>query len=421
MNGKNQSLHFLSLELEKIGCFCKKQTIELKDKDGNPARWNFIVGNNACGKTTLLKILSGNSTHSLREPQDIVFETKMRHFDFLNGIKNSRVKACFLSNYCFCGKNKKKYMKNKSIYMSYYGNGKHKENNCSCGEMLICHGYGVGRSFSKYYYPSLSLFDDDDCSDIDIEYLLLDIYELASRNKKHEIHKERIERMIIEILSDLKKIHYKLKYGNGMVFLEMHSGSIRIGGLNLGYLTMLALCIDFAYSMILRFPDSKNPLAEPSILLVDEIELHLHPQWQRKLISSMTKFFPNTQFIATTNSPLILLSASDANIVLLSKDGGEITIDNNPVLVRNFRIDQVYTSDLFGLDSARSQDTEFLLKKRSEILSKQKFGDDDKNRLDEINEKLGYLPFGENSDEIKADFLMKEIARKISNKEKNGK
>lgn len=53
--------------------------------------------------------------------------------------------------------------------------------------------------------------------------------------------------------------------------------------------------------MVDRHPDSPNPLAEPAVVLVDEINLHLH-RWQRTLIGFLTERFPNTQFIATAHS-----------------------------------------------------------------------------------------------------------------------
>ncbi len=70
----------------------------------------------------------------------------------------------------------------------------------------------------------------------------------------------------------------------------------------------------------------ENPLAEPAIVLVDEIDLHLHPEWQRKIIQFLTAQFPNTQFIASSHSPLIVQSADNINLVLLEKQGDHVTI-----------------------------------------------------------------------------------------------
>ena len=83
-------------------------------------------------------------------------------------------------------------------------------------------------------------------------------------------------------------------------------GSVPLTGLSLGYQTTLAwirLTLASGGSMI-GYPESSNPLAEPAIVLIDEIDLHLHPRWQRQIVKYLTQHFPQTQFIATAHSPL---------------------------------------------------------------------------------------------------------------------
>jgi predicted ATP-binding protein involved in virulence len=106
---------------------------------------------------------------------------------------------------------------------------------------------------------------------------------------------------------------------------------VGIHQLGLGYRTMLTWMVDFAAGLFDRFPESKNPLEEPAVLLLDEIDLHLHPKWQRTIIDYLTGKFPNTQFIVTAHSPLLVQSAEGANIVLLRRQDNEIIIDNDPV------------------------------------------------------------------------------------------
>ena len=93
---------------------------------------------------------------------------------------------------------------------------------------------------------------------------------------------------------------------------------------------MIAWVVDFAGRMIERYPDSPDPLAEPAVVLVDEIDLHLHPKWQRELIGFLTERFPNTQFIVTAHSPLIVQAAAGANIALLKREGDHVVIENHP-------------------------------------------------------------------------------------------
>jgi transcriptional regulator with XRE-family HTH domain len=129
----------------------------------------------------------------------------------------------------------------------------------------------------------------------------------------------------------------------------------------LGYKTLIAWMVDLASRMFDRYPDSPNPLAEPAVVLIDEIDLHLHPKWQRTLMSYLSERFPNTQFIATAHSPLVVQAASDANVVLLRREGDHVVIDNNMKDIHGWRVDQILTSDLFGLESARPPQLDPLL------------------------------------------------------------
>ena len=80
---------------------------------------------------------------------------------------------------------------------------------------------------------------------------------------------------------------------------------------------ILALVIDLARRLTLANPQSKEPLKETSaIVLIDEIELHLHPKWQRTIISRLVKTFPKCQFIATTHSPQVVSSLGPERIFL---------------------------------------------------------------------------------------------------------
>jgi predicted ATP-binding protein involved in virulence len=149
--------------------------------------------------------------------------------------------------------------------------------------------------------------------------------------------------------------------------------------------------------MVERYPDSPDPLKEPAIVLIDEIDLHLHPVWQRKLISFLTERFPNTQFIATAHSPLIVQAAENANIALLKKVGDHVEIVNEPEQIRGWRIDQILTSELFGLKTASSPVVEALYNRKEELLKKSRLSATEKKELGELQAKIDELPVGDSA------------------------
>jgi predicted ATP-binding protein involved in virulence len=136
----------------------------------------------------------------------------------------------------------------------------------------------------------------------------------------------------------------------------------------------------------------------------------MHPKWQRDIMQFLTERFPNTQFIVTAHSPLVVQAAQDANIVLLRREGDRVLIDNNPEIIENWRVDQVLTS-VFEMPSARPAKIEPLLQRRKEILTKAKLTASDRAELKELEAQIGTLPTAETSEDIKAMNLIRRAAK----------
>ena len=198
------------------------------------------------------------------------------------------------------------------------------------------------------------------------------------------------------------------------VRLATHYGLIPLHELSLGYKTLIAWMVDFAKGLLDRYPDSPNPLAEPAVCLVDEIDLHLHPKFQRTIIKFLTDTFPSTQFIVTAHSPLIVIAAEerplDANIILLKREGDQTVVVNDPVDVTNWSVDQVLNSDLFGHVPSRSEPLTALRTERDSLLAKSKLTRKNSVRLAELDEQIGFIPFGQDQAEIKAETIIQQLA-----------
>lgn len=86
-----------------------------------------------------------------------------------------------------------------------------------------------------------------------------------------------------------------------------------------GYKCTLSLIADIAYRMALLNPQLLDRVLEETsgIVLIDEVDLHLHPQWQKRIISDLTEIFPRIQFIVSTHAPCVINSVRSENIVIL--------------------------------------------------------------------------------------------------------
>jgi len=114
-----------------------------------------------------------------------------------------------------------------------------------------------------------------------------------------------------------------------------------------GYRNLLALILDFARRLAQAHPGWDNPLEAPGILLIDEIELHLHPGWQQTVIPNLQEAFPNTQLIVATHSPQVLTTVRKEQVHFLT---AQHTIEPLPVDVGTYGGESAFVLEtVFGV------------------------------------------------------------------------
>jgi predicted ATP-binding protein involved in virulence len=79
-----------------------------------------------------------------------------------------------------------------------------------------------------------------------------------------------------------------------------------LDALSEGERTLIAMVADIARRLVLYYPTADNPLGQPAVILIDEIEQHLHPGWQRSVVRQLRSVFTGAQFIVTTQSPIVV-------------------------------------------------------------------------------------------------------------------
>ena len=104
------------------------------------------------------------------------------------------------------------------------------------------------------------------------------------------------------------------------LLLDREGMTLDVRQLSDGERGLLALVFDLARRLSLANPKLDDPLRDgKAVVLIDELDLHLHPGWQRTVIEKLTTTFPNCQFIATTHSPQLIGEVSPDNIILLER------------------------------------------------------------------------------------------------------
>lgn len=124
---------------------------------------------------------------------------------------------------------------------------------------------------------------------------------------------EMFEQNSINVFYD--KRTEELMYRNGTEVLP-----IRL--LSSGFRTLIGMILDIAYRMAILNPFLRNDVLQltPGIVLIDEIDMHLHPKWQWNIVKALKKTFPMVQFIVTTHSPIVVASCKDENLILLHQN-----------------------------------------------------------------------------------------------------
>lgn len=145
---------------------------------------------------------------------------------------------------------------------------------------------------------------------------------------------------------------------NGRIWFRVGGSKVSTIALSDGYRSILALAGDLVWRLIEAFPDSSNPLNEEGVVLIDELDIHLHPVWQRTIPGLLRMNFPKIQFIMATHSPIIAAGAgTDALTYRFMLKNGNVHVDQ-VADISAFNVDRILKSEAFGLVSEYSPETQ---------------------------------------------------------------
>jgi hypothetical protein len=182
-----------------------------------------------------------------------------------------------------------------------------------------------------------------------------------------QAYKAALEQVLVQGQRLLPQIaSFELAGRNGVrhasELIETHRFDYQVGDqimrvpgvwLSQGYQATIAWVADLVGQMLWEAGTAMAPEDMEGLVLIDELDLHLHPSWQRVLVPALRASFPRVQFIATTHSPLLLTGLRDDEIVRLSSDeDGNIRAlrgDDNPALMTGSELYDHY----FGITRPR--------------------------------------------------------------------
>jgi predicted ATP-binding protein involved in virulence len=156
-----------------------------------------------------------------------------------------------------------------------------------------------------------------------------------------------------------------------------------------GYQSVVALATDLMISLLARWPSVD--VAEGTVL-IDELGAHLHPRWRMRIVPSLRQVFPRVQFLSSTHDPLCLRGLGNGEVVVVKRDEtGEVVALTDLPSVAGLRVDQLLTSEHFGMNSTIDPELDALFAEYYLLKAKPRRTAAERRRLDELAARLDGL------------------------------
>lgn len=135
-----------------------------------------------------------------------------------------------------------------------------------------------------------------------------------------------VEEFMKGLIEDEERVRVVYDFEEEEVMVHLGEQYMPLRLMSAGYRSVIGMVADLAFRMAMLNPQFKeNAVKEtPGVVLIDEIDLHLHPKWQWRIVEDLKRTFPKVQFIATTHAPIVISSCREGEIIRLYEEDGHI-------------------------------------------------------------------------------------------------
>ncbi|MCT4614574.1 MAG: AAA family ATPase [Marinifilaceae bacterium] len=220
--------------------------------------------------------------------------------------------------------------------------------------------------------------------------------DVATKNQGREL--QIVTKTIENFIEGYSNIRIK-RIPRPHLLVDKNEETFNLEQLSDGEKNLIALVGDIARRLSIANPHSTEPLKGDGVILIDEIDLHLHPAWQRIIIPKLTELFPNCQFFISTHSPQVLSHVMPENIFLLNNTNNILTYDK-PEESYGMTVDRVV--ELLMNEDTRPVDTKNKIDTLFEFIERNKL----ENAKDILAELKQYLKT--DSEIFRAEMLIRK-------------
>lgn len=416
--------------IQKVEIKNIRSIIDFEIEFANPAGWHVLIGDNGAGKSTIIRsialVLVGDKQSSGLRADWNDWLNQQSNFGSIDlEVNPTKPVNLLINNKYVASIDNGKYLK--AARLSRDGN----EISLLISDRALPEFQEmIGRGFSVAYGPyrrfeggnpewndlfknpsfvnlaaHLSVFGEDVALTEAISWLKDLNYKSLEKNEESQHTLENLKKLINS--EDFLPHNAKLESvsSDGVFFKDGNGTTISVNQMSDGYRSILSMTFELirqlvrVYGSELVFKNIETGemfIDLPGVVLVDEIDAHLHPTWQTRIGQWFLKYFPKLQFIVTTHSPLVCRAAENGSIWRLAAPGtneksGEITgLDRERLIYGN--ILDAYGTEVFGENVSISEDSNEMLNRLAELNVKSMLGEIDETEHSELENLKAVLP-----------------------------